>query len=81
MRGRATERIDPLAGICSRQTVQCLEVYPCTYRRRFSSKASLKRTPLVDKAAPCFESDDRINEVGKLTFTTSPAKRKVDMTG
>ncbi|HNP56226.1 CocE/NonD family hydrolase [Gordonia sp. UBA7599] len=81
-RGRATERIDPLAGICSRQTVQYLGGLPVYLPLSFFIESfPLKRTPLVDKAAPCFESDDRINEVGKLTFTTSPAKRKVDMTG
>ena len=47
------------------------------YRCRFIESSRPSGHHWSTKLHLAFESDDRINRVGKLTFTTSPAKRKV----
>ncbi|MEV5840228.1 CocE/NonD family hydrolase [Nocardia sp. NPDC052112] len=80
--GQDTEVIDPTNGVCSRQTVQYLgglPVYlPISF---FISSFPVKEFPNIDQIAPCFRKDDRANEIGVLTYTTSTMSEDVSFTG
>ncbi len=80
--GQDTEVVDPTNGVCSRQTVQYLgglPVYlPISF---FMSSFPLKEIPNIDQIAPCFRKDDRVNEIGVLTYTSAEAAEDVTLTG
>lgn len=80
--GSATETINPLSGACSRQTVQYLGGLPVYLPTSFFLPDSpLTEVPDIDQIAPCFRVDDRGNEEGKLTYTTSPVEGDASFTG
>lgn len=79
---KATMRVDPTAGVCSRQTVQYLGGLPVYLPLSFFlSNFPIDEVPNVDQIAPCFRKDDRTNELGALTYTTPALRRDATMTG
>ncbi|MFC8529961.1 CocE/NonD family hydrolase [Nocardia sp. NPDC057227] len=80
--GSDTEVIDPLAGVCSRQTVQYLGGLPVYLPIAFfMPEFPISEFPGIDQIAPCFRTDDRANEQGALTWTTAPTGTDLLFTG
>jgi len=75
--------VNPVSGLCSRQTVQYLGGLPLYLPVGFFSIDAVDGSPTEALAtfAPCWRDDDSINELGALTYTTAALDQDARLAG
>lgn len=84
--GADTQRVNPLNGLCSRQTVQYLGGLPLYlpvggFFGADSGGADLPLPDLLAGLLPCLRDDDRLNEAAALTYTSAALEQEARLAG